>query len=83
MTDTPPAPPVRSRTPAAQTIALILLGGGALVLLAAIVWIESFIKLETGAQTLLFGIAQSLLGLIGLIGGFYWGASMAKPADRP
>ncbi len=94
MTDFPaasgraPAPipaPVPTPIPeaSAQRMALLVLGGGALAILAGVVLIRAFVALSGEAALLIFGVAQSLLSVITVITGFYFGASLKQPAGPP
>jgi hypothetical protein len=64
-------------------LALLVLGGGALVILAGVVLIRAFVALSGDAALLIFGVAQSLLSVITVITGFYFGASLKQPAGPP
>ena len=87
MTDTPQpgaadAASARSRTPSSQLVALILLGGGAYALVAAIIYVVAYQSVQEPVRLMLAGFAGSLLTIPLTIAGFYFGAALKQAAPE-
>ncbi len=74
-----PQPAVdRSRTPMAQTIALVILGFGSFEILTLIICLAVFRKLEEPVLLLLSNLATAIATLVATIGTFYFGSSFGS-----
>ncbi|MHB8285246.1 MAG: hypothetical protein ACYDD1_11275 [Caulobacteraceae bacterium] len=77
MSDQSPAAE-RSRTPAAQTVALVILGFGSFEILTLIICLTVFKKLEEPALLLLSNLGTAIVTLLGTIATFYFGSSIGS-----